>query len=144
MSKSNDSKNLDRSESLPASGFSSLFHTNVTSVEMRGLQSSVRKQRELGEKNKIGDYDFETEDEDSSSKQKKQVLKQEFWKTETVEFLILRLRIIEVYVETKIKLRRRIVMKVCKILIRNKKIMNVWMLITKMKMRTFQMVVKVI
>ena len=43
MSKINDSKNLDRSESLPASRFSSLFHTNVTSVEMRELQSSVRK-----------------------------------------------------------------------------------------------------
>ena len=70
MIKSNDNKNLDRCGSLPASRFSSLFHTNVTSAEMRGLQSSVRKQRELGEKNKIGYYDFETEDEDSSRKQK--------------------------------------------------------------------------
>ena len=60
MSKINDSKKLDRSESLPASRFSSLFYTNVTSVEMRGLQSIVRKQIELGEKNKIGDYNFET------------------------------------------------------------------------------------
>ena len=71
MSKSNNSNYLDRSESLPASRFSSLFHTNVTSVEMRGLQSSVRKQRELGEKNKIGYYDIGTKDEDSSSEHKK-------------------------------------------------------------------------
>ena len=69
MSKSNDSKNIDRSESLFPSSSSSLFHDNVTSVEMRGLQSSVKK-KELGEKNKIGDYHIETENEDSPREQK--------------------------------------------------------------------------
>ena len=45
MSESKNSEQLDRSVSFPDHKFSNFFHTNQTNVEMRALQSSVRKQR---------------------------------------------------------------------------------------------------
>ena len=68
MSESKDSKQLDRSVSLNKSRFSSLYHTNISNVEMKALQSNVRNQREVKDNDKIENniFDEETEDEDSS------------------------------------------------------------------------------
>ena len=87
MSGSKDSKQLDRIESLPDPRISSLLYTNITSDAMKSLQLRVRKQKELVDKNNVADYNLETEDEDSYRKQKKQKLKQEVWRTQTVVFL---------------------------------------------------------
>ena len=61
MSKSKDSIQLDRSITLPAPRFSSLLQTNLTSVEMRALQSSVRKKREVVDNNNIENNEFDLE-----------------------------------------------------------------------------------
>ena len=70
MSDSKDSKQLDRSVSLPKYRLSIVYHTNLTNVEMKALQSNVRNQREVKDNDKVknNDFDIETEDEDSSKR----------------------------------------------------------------------------
>ena len=74
MSESKDSKKVDKSVSLPEHRFSTLFHTKLTSDQMKALQYSVRDQKQKRGKviSRMTDFDAETEDESRSKKKNRE------------------------------------------------------------------------